>query len=238
MIQADHLTKYYGSLAAVNDVTFTVHAGELVAFVGPNAAGKSTTMRILTGFLSPSAGTARVAGVDLAQDRVRAAARIGYLPENGPLYLDMTPDAMLSFFGRARGLTGRDLAERKANVIERCGIEEVQRKRISKLSRGFRQRVGLANTLLHDPDVLILDEPTNGLDPNQAREARKMLKKIGRKKTILLSTHIMQEVAALASRVIMIADGRLVFDGSLEKLEAKGEGRGLEEAFYQLTKKK
>lgn len=235
MIEAERLTKHFGSFVAVSDVTFTVPAGEVVAFVGPNAAGKSTTMRMLTGFLSPTAGVARVAGIDVAKDRIGAAEKIGYLPENGPLYLDMTPDGMLSFFGRARGLAGSLLAERKADVIQSCGLEDVARKRISKLSRGYCQRVSLASALLHRPDVLILDEPTNGLDPNQAREARKMLRKIGRKRTILLSTHVMQEVQAIASRVIMIANGRLVFDGSLEELEEQGKDRSLESAFHRLT---
>ena len=236
MIEAESLSKHYGLFVAVDDVTFTVRPGEVVAFLGPNAAGKSTTMRMLTGFLAPTAGVARVAGIDVTRDRIAAARRIGYLPETGPLYPDMTPDSLLSFFGRARGLSGAQLAERKGAVLEACGLADVWRKRIAKLSSGYRQRVGLANALLHEPDVLILDEPTSGLDPNQTRDARAMLRRIGREKTILLSTHILQEVEAVADRVLMIAEGRLVFDGTPGVLRQRGGGEGLEGAFHKLSK--
>ena len=235
MIEARSLGKRFGHLAAVQDVSFTIHGGEVVAFLGPNAAGKTTTLRMLTGFLSPSSGTAHIAGIDVSRDRLAAATRIGYLPENGPLYVDMTPEAMLNFFARAHRLDAPTLKARKAAVVRQCGLEPVMHKRISKLSRGFRQRVGLAAAMLHEPDVLILDEPTNGLDPNQVREVRAMLRSIGRKKTILLSTHVLQEVEAIASRVIVISEGRLVFDGSVSELAEKGEGRGLEAAFRALT---
>jgi len=235
MIAAEGLTKRFGGLVAVRDVSFTVPGGEVVAFLGPNAAGKTTTMRMLTGFLSPTSGVARIAGRDVSQHRLEAAARIGYLPENGPLYADMTPDAMLGFFAKAHGLSSATLRERKGVVISQCGLEDVLHKRISKLSRGFRQRVGLATALLHEPDVLILDEPTSGLDPNQTREVRATLRKIGRKKTILLSTHVLQEVEAIASRVLLISDGTLVFDGSVTALKTKGEAGGLESAFRVLT---
>jgi len=236
MIEAESLTKHFGSFVAVEHVTFTVRAGEVVAFLGPNAAGKSTTMRMLTGYLSPTAGRARVAGIDVARDRIAAAERIGYLPETGPLYLDMTPDSLLTFFGRARGLSGARLAERKGAVLEACGLADVWRKRIGKLSSGYRRRVALANALLHEPDVLILDEPTNGLDPNQTRDVRAMLRDIGREKTILLSTHILQEVEAVATRVLMIAEGRLVFDGPPEELRRRGGPEGMEGAFHALSR--
>jgi len=236
MIEADGLTKYYGNFAAVRDVTFTINAREVVAFLGPNAAGKTTVMRILTGFLAPSAGVARVAGLDVARDRIEATAHIGYLPEDGPLYMDMTPQGLLRFFGAARGLSGEALRQRCDEVVELCALDEVLGKRISKLSRGYRQRVGLANAMLHEPDVLILDEPTSGLDPNQVRGVRSTLRRIGREKTILLSTHVLQEVEAVATRVLMIAEGRLVFDGAPDELAERGGKRGIEGAFLALTR--
>ena len=236
MIEAKGLTKCYGDFVAVRDLSFTVSAGEVVAFLGPNAAGKSTTMRMLTGFLAPTSGRAKVAGIDVAEDRIGAARHIGYLPETGPLYLDMTPSALLDFFGHARGLAGAALREHKERVIGECGIADVMHKRIAKLSSGYRQRVGLAQALLHEPKVLILDEPTNGLDPNQTRDVRAMLKEIGAERTILLSTHVLQEVQAMANRVLMIAEGRLVFDGTPAELAARGGAEGMEGAFHALTR--
>jgi ABC-2 type transport system ATP-binding protein len=236
MIEARGLTKHYGTFVAVQDVTFTVGAGEVVAFVGPNAAGKSTTMKMLTGYLAPSAGSARVAGMDVATNRIEAARHIGYLPENGPLYEDMTPVGLLDFLGRARGLGAAERRRRVAEVVELCALGEVAGKRISKLSLGFRQRVGLAATLLHEPDVLILDEPTNGLDPNQIRQVREMLARIGQKRTILISTHILGEVEAICARALMIAEGRLVFDGTIDALAREGGEGGLEAAFEKLTR--
>lgn len=235
VIQVENLTKRYGSHIAVDHVTFEVAQGEIVGFLGPNGAGKTTTMRMLTGFISPTEGTAKVCGIDVTRDRIAAAERIGYLPENCPLYADMTPAGMLDFFGRARGVPRARLRERKAEVVKLCGLEGVLGKKISKLSRGYRQRVALANAMLHEPDLLILDEPTNGLDPNQIRDVRDTLKKIGERKTILMSTHVLQEVEAVATRVIMISGGRLVFDGLPEQLSEKGAERGMEGAFYALT---
>jgi ABC-2 type transport system ATP-binding protein len=233
MIEADRLSKFYGPFAAARDVSFKVNEGELVAFLGPNGAGKSTTMKMLTGYLAPSEGTARIAGHDMYHDRIAGSQRLGYLPENGPLYPDMTPHGMLSFFADARGMTPAYKKERVGAVIELCDLTSVVYKPISKLSKGFRQRVGMAQALLHEPDVLILDEPTAGLDPNQIREVRKTMHKLKETKTILLSTHILQEVEAMASRVIMIHDGRLVFQGSVDELKAvKGD---LAEAFHKLT---
>jgi ABC-2 type transport system ATP-binding protein len=233
MIEASGLSKFYGSFAAIRDVSFTVPQGQVAAFLGPNGAGKSTTMKILTGYLSPSAGTARVAGLDVARDRIRAAERLGYLPENGPLYPDMTPLALLRFFGSARGLTGARLNARVAEVVARCALESVTEKSIRKLSKGYRQRVGMAQVLLHEPDVLIMDEPTSGLDPNQIREVRRTIRELGQSKTILLSTHILQEVEAMADRVILIARGRMVFDGT--PAEMHGTHASLDEAFRVLT---
>jgi ABC-2 type transport system ATP-binding protein len=233
MIEARGLTKVYGRFAAIQDVSFTIPAGQVVAFLGPNGAGKSTTMKILTGFISPSEGSARIAGLDVTQERIEAARRLGYMPENGPLYLDMTPRDLLRFVGEARGFGGAELDERLSVVIRQCQLEQVVEKPIAKLSRGYRQRVGMAQAFLHDPDVLILDEPTSGLDPNQIRQVRRNIRELGARKTILLSTHILQEVEAMADRVIFISEGRIVFDGSVDEL--RSHGSGLDDCFAALT---
>jgi ABC-2 type transport system ATP-binding protein len=233
MIEAIGLSKFYRDFAAIRDVSFSIPAGQVVAFLGPNGAGKSTTMKILTGYLAPSAGSARIAGLDVASDRIRAAERLGYLPENGPLYPEMTPLGLLRFFGRARGLTGPRLAARIADVVERCALQPVIEKSIRKLSKGYRQRVGMAQVLLHEPDVLIMDEPTGGLDPNQIREVRRTIREMAANRTILLSTHILQEVEAVADRVILIHRGRIVFDGSARGMQ--GEYATLDDAFFALT---
>jgi ABC-2 type transport system ATP-binding protein len=233
MIEAEHLSKFYGNFAACRDVTFNVAEGEVVAFLGPNGAGKSTTMKLLTGYLSPSEGRARIAGHDMANDRIAGSARLGYLPENGPLYPDMTPHGLLDFFADARGMGRRQKAQRIDAVVELCDLSTVFHKPIGKLSRGFRQRVGMAHSLLHEPDVLIMDEPTAGLDPNQIREVRKTIARLGQEKTILLSTHILQEVEAMANRVIVINEARVVHDGSIEEL--KSSGKSLEDVFRNLT---
>jgi len=235
VVQVEHLTKRYGPTVAVDDVTFSIAKGEIVGFLGPNGAGKTTTMRMLTGFLAPTAGKIQVAGIDVLRDRIAAAEKIGYLPENCPLYLDMTPQDMLAFFARARGMSGQRLQERMDAVRGICDLDRVWGKRISKLSRGFRQRVALAGALLHEPDLLVLDEPTNGLDPNQIREVRAALKRIGEEKTILFSTHVLQEVDAICNRVILISGGRLVFDGAPADLARKGGDKGMEGAFYAMT---
>jgi ABC-2 type transport system ATP-binding protein len=233
MIEADRLSKYYGIFAAVRDVSFQVRRGELVAFLGPNGAGKSTTMKLLTGYLSPSAGVARIAGFDMATHRLEGSSRLGYLPENGPLYPDMTPFSLLDFFAEARGMTRVRKQERMEAVIDLCALGSVIHKPISKLSKGFRQRVGMAQALLHEPDVLILDEPTAGLDPNQIRDLRATMRRLGEEKTILLSTHILQEVAAVASRVIVIHEGLVVYDGPVAELTTGG--KELEREFQRLT---
>lgn len=230
MIEAQGLTKEYGLFVAIQDITFSIHAGEVVAFLGPNGAGKSTTMKILTGYLSPTSGTARIAGVDVQHNRIEAAQKIGYLPENGPLYPEMTPRELLEFFAQARGV----VATRIDAVIEQCALGTVIDKPIRKLSKGFRQRVGMAHVLLHEPQVLIMDEPTSGLDPNQIKHVRETISELGKTKTILLSTHILQEVEAVASRVLMINAGRLVFDGTPTQLRQLGDGN-LDHAFHSLT---
>lgn len=233
MIRADGISKYYGDFAAIEDVTFSIPKGQIVAFLGPNGAGKTTTMKILTGFLTPSRGRAFIAGRDVAVDRIGTASKIGYLPETGPLYPDMTPLATLRFFGEARGLSGSRLNERIEAVVAACGIENVRYKPVSKISHGYRQRVGLAQALLHEPEILILDEPTSGLDPNQIQHVRRMIRDLAKERTILLSTHILQEVEAMASRIILIHEGRISFDGSREAFLEKGGS--IEDVFYALT---
>jgi len=233
MIEAVGLSKFYGDFAAVRDVSFSVPRGQVAAFLGPNGAGKSTTMKLLTGYLAPSAGIARIAGFDVATHRLECAARLGYLPENGPLYLDMTPLALLDFFGAARGMDKARRRTRIEAVTRQCALGEVFEKSISKLSKGYRQRVGMAQVLLHEPDVLIMDEPTSGLDPNQVRDVRALIRELGRTRTVLLSTHVLQEVEAVASRVILIHAGRVVYDGDPTGMAAHGET--IEEAFYALT---
>ena len=233
MIEASGLSKFYGDFAATRDVTFTVPSGQVCAFLGPNGAGKSTTMKMLTGFLAPSSGRAFLAGKDVSTDRLAASERLGYLPENGPLYVEMTPEGLLKYIGQVRGLSGNKLSERMSWVAEKCSLNEVWRKPISKLSRGFRQRVGMAHAMLHDPDVLILDEPTSGLDPNQVHGVRELITELAKTKTILLSTHILQEVRAVCDRVILINSGRIVFDGPTADLG--GSEVEMESKFRSLT---
>jgi ABC-2 type transport system ATP-binding protein len=232
MIEANGLTKYYGSFVAIKEITFAIPKGQIVAFLGPNGAGKTTTMKILSGFLAASKGTAAIAGFDIRSRRLEAAKHLGYLPENGPLYDELTPLELLRFFGEARGLKDRRLRQRLDAVNELCAIHEVLEKPIGKLSRGYRQRVGLAQALLHDPDVLIMDEPTAGLDPNQIRDFRTNITDLAKTKTILISTHILQEVKAVAERVLLVHEGRLKFDATPQELTRDST---LEETFYKLT---
>ncbi|HEY4231833.1 MAG TPA: ABC transporter ATP-binding protein [Lacipirellulaceae bacterium] len=233
-IEAQNLSKFYGDFAACRDVTFTIRRGEVAAFLGPNGAGKSTTMKLLTGYLAPSEGVARIAGFNMSTHRLEAAKRLGYLPENGPLYPDMTPRSLLKFFGTARGMTREQIDERMDYVIDLCKLGSVIGKPIGKLSKGFRQRVGMAQVLLHEPEVLIMDEPTAGLDPNQIREVRDTIRRLGETKTILLSTHILQEVEAMCNRVIFINEGLVVFDGKPDELTERE--KDLDQRFYQLSR--
>ncbi len=232
MIEAKGLSKFYGAFVAIQNVTFSIPRGQIVAFLGPNGAGKTTTMKILTGFLAPSEGSAAIAGHDIRTDRIAASRRLGYLPENGPLYDNMTPLELLKFFGEARSMGVSQIQERIEDVVRQCALRDVLEKPIGKLSRGYRQRVGLAQALLHDPDILIMDEPTAGLDPNQIHDFRDNIVKLGQSKTILMSTHILQEVTAIAQRVLVIHEGRLVFDGLPGEL---AKGGSLEAEFYRLT---
>ena len=234
MIEAIDLCKYYGSFAAIDHLTFTIRRGEVVAFLGPNGAGKSTTMKVLTGYLSPTSGTARLCGIDVVRDRVRAAEKLGYLPENGPLYPEMTPRELLTFFGEARGMSKARLAERLAFVTQECDLHELLDKPIGTCSKGQKQRTGVAQALLHDPEVLIMDEPTTGLDPNQIKHVRELVKKLGQTRTILLSTHLFQEVEAMAGRVLLVDEGKLAFDGTPAEFKARGTGN-MDQAFHSLT---
>ncbi len=233
MIEAKSLSKFYGPFVATMEVSFSVPTGQVAAFLGPNGAGKSTTMKLLTGFLTPSEGEARIGGFNMAEDRLKASGLIGYLPENGPLYNEMTPQGLLKYLGQARGLSGGTLKQRLEYVVKKCSLEDVWGKQIGKLSRGYRQRVGMAHALLHDPQVLILDEPTSGLDPNQTFQVRELIRELGKTKTILLSTHILSEVEAVCDRIILINRGRIILDGDVEKM--KGESGQMEEQFRKLT---
>lgn len=235
-IRAENLSKIYGDFAALHSVSFSVRQGTVAAFLGPNGAGKSTTMKILTGYLAATTGRAEVLGLDPGdpEQRIVLARRLGYLPENGPLYGDMTPRETLEFVAQIRGL-GKGTKAAIERVVTQCAIDQVMSKPVAKLSKGYRQRVGMAQALLHDPEVLILDEPTSGLDPLQIREVRQLIRELGRTKTILLSTHILGEVEAVASEVIVVGEGRLAFAGTLDELRAGGT---VEECFYELMDRK
>lgn len=232
-IEAKGLSRSFGTFAAVDNVSFNLPSAALVTFLGPNGAGKSTTMRLLTGFLTPSSGSASVCGLDVTGNRVAVAGFLGYLPENGPLYPEQTPQEILTFLGGARGLSGSDLKSRIDAVVTQTRLTEVFHKPTGKLSKGFKQRVGMAAAMLHDPRVLILDEPTAGLDPNQVDQMRHLLADLSKTKLILLSTHILSEVRALAQRILVISRGRLVHDGPGGSLGPSE--REMEEKFRTLT---
>jgi len=224
MIEVDGLTKDYGPTRAVDGVSFSVRRGEVLGFLGPNGAGKSTTMKMLTCFLSSTSGRAQVAGHDVFDESLQVRQRLGYLPEDTPIYRDMTVLEFLEFAAAMRGMDPARAPERIKEVGLRCGLGDVAGKLVSELSKGFRQRVGLAQAMLHDPDILILDEPTSGLDPNQIVEIRSLIKEIGREKTVILSTHILPEVQATCSRILIISGGKLVADGTPDSLRAREKG--------------
>jgi ABC-2 type transport system ATP-binding protein len=232
-IEVQNLTKIYGAQRAVDGISFSLKPGEIVGFLGPNGAGKSTTMKILTGYLHPSSGTAKVADYDLSSQSMAARRCVGYLPEHNPLYTDMYVKEFLLFSGKLYGMSRKTLTSRVEEMIALCGLEVERKKKIGQLSKGYRQRVGLAQSFLHDPAVLILDEPTTGLDPNQILEIRELIKTAGHNKTVLFSTHIMQEVEALCDRVIIINRGKVVSDTSLQIL--RQSGNSMEEIFRNLT---
>ncbi len=224
MIEVENLTKYYGSQMAIEDVNFTVEKGEILGFLGPNAAGKTTTMRILTCYMPATKGTARVAGYDVFEDSLQVRRRIGYLPENPPLYNDMSVSSYLGFVSRIKGIESNQRAKRVEEVMERCSITEVKDRVIGKLSKGYKQRVGLAQALIHDPEVLILDEPTVGLDPKQIIEVRELIKSLGGDHTVVVSSHILPEVSMTCQRVVIINEGKVVAEDTPENLTAKLKG--------------
>ncbi len=241
MVTIENLTKYYGPVLAVDSVSFEVAKGEVVGFLGPNAAGKTTTMRVITCYLKPTSGTVSVAGYDIHKHPVEVRKRIGYLPENNPLYPEMNVVDYLDYIAELRQVPAAERSRRVKEMIGITGLEEVLWKDIGELSRGYQQRVGLAQSMVHDPDILIFDEPTSGLDPNQIIEIRKLIREIGREKTVLLSTHILPEVSATCDRVLIINDARLVASGTTDELINRAKGadvvtagiRGPEEAVYQ-----
>ncbi|MCC5922863.1 MAG: gliding motility-associated ABC transporter ATP-binding subunit GldA [Crocinitomicaceae bacterium] len=216
-ILVKHLTKYYGDQAAVNNISFEAKSGEVLGFLGPNGAGKSTTMKIITGFIPASEGVVEVCGLNISEHPMEVRKKIGYLPEHNPLYLDMYVKEYLSFVAQIYKVPNRK--QRVAEMIETVGLQKEQHKVIGALSKGYRQRVGLAQAIIHDPDVLILDEPTSGLDPNQLEDIRKLIKRIGSEKTVMLSTHIMQEVEAICERVIIINNGAIVANETAASLQ-------------------
>ena len=235
MIVVDRLTKYYGEYPAVRDVSFEVPKGRVVGFLGPNGAGKSTTMRIVAGFLTATSGVARIDGKDVFTDPIEARRRIGYMPENCPLYPEMRVDEFLRFRGGLKGLGSTVRKTRIDYVLKKCWLTDVKRQLIGTLSKGYRQRVGLADALLADPPVLILDEPTAGLDPTQIRETRKLIRELGSEHTMLLSTHILSEVEMACDSVIIIYQGQKIEDGSLADVRAKHKNQSLEDIFVRLT---
>lgn len=212
MIKIDGLTKRYGRHTVVDELSFDCEPGEVLGFLGPNGAGKSTTMKMLTGFVTPSTGAASICGHDIETDGLAARQRLGYLPEGAPCYAEMTPGSFLDFIANIRGMVGKERQSRLEQVIETLHLEPVLRQTIDTLSKGFKRRVGLAQAILHDPDVLILDEPTDGLDPNQKHEVRDLIRSMSADKLIVISTHILEEVEALCSRAIIIADGKVLAD--------------------------
>ncbi|WP_020475071.1 ABC transporter ATP-binding protein [Zavarzinella formosa] len=235
MIHVEHLTKFYGDYAAVKDVSFDVDRGQVVGFLGPNGAGKSTTMRMLTGYLTPTSGRASIDGKDVFWDPIAARRKIGYLPESCPLYTEMRVEEYLHFRGGLKGMNRRETVQRSNFVMERCWLKEVRRQLIGTLSKGFRQRVGLADALLANPAVLILDEPTVGLDPTQIIETRKLIKELGADHTVLLSTHILPEVEMTCDSVIIIYQGQVAVQGTLDGVRAIHRANTLEDVFLKIT---
>ncbi len=221
MVEIHGLRKTFGPIVAVDEVSFTVRQGEVLGFLGPNGAGKSTTMKMITGFLTPTSGTVKVNGYDIQEQPIEAKKSLGYLPEGAPAYGDMTPQTFLLFVGEMRGFRGEELHRRVGETIKKVNLEGVVEQSIETLSKGFKRRVGLAQAILHDPPVLILDEPTDGLDPNQKHEVRTLIKNMAREKAIILSTHILEEVNAVCTRAMIIAKGKVITDGTPAELEAR-----------------
>ena len=236
MIEVKGLAKSYGPKRAVDGVSFTVNRGDILGFLGPNGAGKSTTMKMITGFLRPSAGTAIVDGHDVTKEPVAVKRKIGYLPESAPAYGEMNVTEFLTFIAETRGFRGNNRKAPVERVIKLTHLNHVRHQSIETLSKGYKQRVGFAQALLHDPEVLILDEPTDGLDPNQKNEVRAIIKEMAREKAVVLSTHILEEVGAICTRIILISEGRVVVDETPAEFQARQPGARLDEIFASLTK--
>ncbi|MBI2447637.1 MAG: ATP-binding cassette domain-containing protein [Candidatus Omnitrophica bacterium] len=246
MIEVNGLTKYYGKVKAIDNISFKVEKGEILGFLGPNAAGKTTTMRIITCFIPATGGDAKVAGYDVSRDSLEVRRRIGYVPENVPLYDDMRVKEYLLYRAKLKEIPGRERKKRLSQIIEKCWIGDVQNRIVGQLSKGYRQRVGLAGAMIHNPPILILDEPTVGLDPNQIRQVRKLIKELGGEHTILLSTHILPEVEMVCGRVIIIDNGRLVAidtpqglthrlkGGTRIAIEVRGEGKKIKDEIERI----
>ena len=226
-ILVENLTKKYGEQKAVNDISFEIKTGEVVGFLGPNGAGKSTTMKIITCFMAPTSGDVRLDSDSIHHHPEAIKRKIGYLPENNPLYLDMPMVDYLRFTAQIQGVPSSAIPARIGEMIERCGLEQEKHKNINELSKGYRQRVGLAQAMIHDPEVLVLDEPTTGLDPNQIVEIRKLIKELGKEKTVILSSHILSEVEATCDRILIINRGRIVADGTSDTLRSQSQGQEL-----------
>ena len=236
MVEVKNLVKHYGPIRAVDGVTFTVKRGDILGFLGPNGAGKSTTMKMITGFITPTEGTAVVDGFDVHEAPLEVKRRIGYLPESSPSYPEMTVLEFLGFIAEVRGFAARDgRLKRVDDVIQLCRLEEVRHQVIETLSKGYKQRVGFAQAVIYDPLVLVLDESTDGLDPNQKHEVRRIIAGMAEKKAIILSTHILEEVEAICNRVIIIARGRVLVDETPEKFRARGDTGRLDDVFRKLT---
>jgi ABC-2 type transport system ATP-binding protein len=234
-----NLTKQFGDVTAVDNISFSATQGEVVGFLGPNGAGKSTSMKMITGFLTPTAGTSYICGYDIAEQPIEAKKMFGYLPEGAPSYPDMTVKQFISFIADIRGIAKKDRELKINEVINKVNLQSVLKQKIDTLSKGFKRRVGLAQALIHDPSVLILDEPTDGLDPNQKREVRKLISNMARDKVIILSTHILEEVEAVCDRVIVVAAGKIILDSTPTELVAKVPQKttiaALEEVFVNIT---
>jgi len=235
MIEVENLTKSFGTKVAVDNLSFSVQKGDVLGFLGPNGAGKSTTMRMVTGFIPPTSGDAKVCGISVVDQPTEAKKKIGYLPESAPLYNDMTVTGFLSFCASIRGLSGSEKREAVDKAIETCFLQSVARQSIDTLSKGYRHRTCLAQSLLHDPEVLILDEPTDGLDPNQKHEVRQLIRRLGKTKAILFSTHILEEVEAACTRAVIVDRGVIVADGTPAELIAQSGTGSLTDLFRQVT---
>jgi len=235
MIKVENLTKAFGAKVVVDEVSFEVNKGEVLGFLGPNGAGKSTTMRMITGFIPPTSGRISVCGFDMLSDPIPGKRRIGYLPESAPSYQDMTVRSFLNFAAEIRGMRGEERRKAVRRAVETCFLESVYNQTIDTLSKGFRHRTCFAQAIIHDPEVLVMDEPTDGLDPNQKHEARTLIRRMGENKAIIFSTHILEEVEAVCTRAIIIDRGRIVANGTPQELKAKSETGRLDDFFRAIT---